>query len=58
VHMLLCSYPQKIWADVLLELRALHLEPTSPERIATNIQAPQALESLLNELRAQLLAAS
>ncbi|MCU0537705.1 MAG: hypothetical protein MUD14_27785 [Hydrococcus sp. Prado102] len=50
VHMILASYPQKTWDDILPDLKALNLEPSSLEVIASNIQSPEPLDDLLNRL--------
>ncbi|KAM3115637.1 YcjF family protein [Phormidesmis sp. 146-33] len=50
VHMILASYPQKTWDSVLPELKTLQLEPHSLEAIATNIQSPEPLDKLLQQL--------
>ncbi|KAM3096802.1 YcjF family protein [Phormidesmis sp. 146-12] len=50
VHMILASYPQKTWDSVLPELKTLKLEPHSLEAIATNIQSPEPLDKLLQQL--------
>ena len=48
--MLLASHPKKSWSEILPELLALNLSPTSLEVIATNIKSPQPLDTLLNQL--------
>lgn len=50
VHMILASYPQKTWDDILPDIKALNLEPSSLEVIASNIQSPEPLDDLLNRL--------
>jgi uncharacterized protein (DUF697 family) len=50
VHMILASYPAKTWDSVLPELKTLQLEPQSLEAIAANIQSPEPLEKLLEQL--------
>ncbi len=50
VHMILASYPEKTWEEILPELQALNLSSNSLETIAQNIKSPQSLESLLNQL--------
>jgi hypothetical protein len=50
VHMILASHPEKTWTEILPELKALNLNPTSLDAIAKNIKSPQPLETLLNQL--------
>jgi uncharacterized protein (DUF697 family) len=50
VHMILASHPEKSWEEILPNLKALNLSPTSLEVIAANIKSPQPLETLLNRL--------
>jgi uncharacterized protein (DUF697 family) len=50
VHMILASYPQKTWDDILPDIEALNLEPSSLEVIESNIQSPEPLDDLLNRL--------
>lgn len=50
VHMILASYPEKTWEDILPELRALKLEPESLKAIVDHSKAPQPLGALLNQL--------
>lgn len=50
VHMILASYPEKTWEDILPELRTLQLEPASLESIATHLQSPEPLGALLEQL--------
>ncbi|MDF2387465.1 hypothetical protein JMG10_38820 [Nostoc ellipsosporum NOK] len=50
VHMILASHPEKTWEEILPELQAINLSPTSLDVIAQNIQSPQPLETLLNQL--------
>ena len=50
VHMILASYPDRTWEEILLNLQALNLSPQSLEAIAQNIKSPQPLELLLNKL--------
>lgn len=50
VHMILASYPQKNWEDIMPELEALQVAPASRDAIAANLQSPQPLEVLLNQL--------
>lgn len=49
-HMILVSYPSKTWADVLPELKRLQIAPQSLEVIAKNLQSPEPLDVLLNQL--------
>ncbi|OCR01712.1 hypothetical protein BCD67_13915 [Oscillatoriales cyanobacterium USR001] len=50
VHQILASYPDKSWLDILPELQLLNLAPVTLEAIAANIQAPVALDVLLEQL--------
>ncbi|MEA5604974.1 EcsC family protein [Nostoc sp. UHCC 0252] len=50
VHMILASHPEKTWTEILPELKALNLNPTSLDAIAKNIKSPQPLDRLLNQL--------
>ncbi|MCW5317358.1 EcsC family protein [Nostoc sp. KVJ3] len=50
VHMILASHPDKTLEEILPELQALKLSPTSLEAIAQNIKSPKSLDILLNRL--------
>ncbi|BAZ70217.1 MAG: EcsC family protein [Pelatocladus maniniholoensis HA4357-MV3] len=50
VHMILARHPDKTWEEILPELQALNLSPSSLEAIAQNIKSPQPFEELLNQL--------
>ncbi|WP_143467798.1 EcsC family protein [Leptolyngbya ohadii] len=50
VHMILASYPDKTWDDILPELQRLQIEANSLQTIAANIRSPQPLDPLLNQL--------
>lgn len=50
VHMIVATYPDKNWDDILPDLQALQLNSHSLEAIAANIQSPQPLEALLEQL--------
>ncbi|HAX77498.1 MAG TPA: hypothetical protein DCY88_17105 [Cyanobacteria bacterium UBA11372] len=50
VHMILASYPNKNWEDILPELQALQINPDSLNRIAANIKSPEPLDKLLEQL--------
>ncbi|MCP6759150.1 MAG: EcsC family protein [Fischerella sp. CENA71] len=50
VHMILARHPDKTWEEILPELQALNLSPTSLEAIGKNIKSPQPLQELLNQL--------
>jgi uncharacterized protein (DUF697 family) len=50
VHMILASYPNKNWEDILPELKALQLNADSLKRIAANIKSPKPLDTLLEQL--------
>jgi len=50
VHMILASHPEKTWSEILPELQAVKLSPTSLSAIAQNIKSPKSLDILLNQL--------
>lgn len=50
VQMILASHPEKTWKEILPELQALKLSPTSLDVIAQNIKSPKSLDILLNQL--------
>ncbi|XZN89859.1 MAG: hypothetical protein ACM65M_19670 [Microcoleus sp.] len=50
VHMILASYPNKNWEDILPELKVLQLNAHSLNTIATNIKSPQPLDALLEQI--------
>jgi uncharacterized protein (DUF697 family) len=49
-HMIVASFPDKTWADILPELKALILEPNSLQTIETNLKAPLPLSELVENL--------
>lgn len=49
-HMILASYPDKTWETILPDLQSLELQPNSLEAIAENLQTPQPLGALLDQL--------
>jgi uncharacterized protein (DUF697 family) len=49
-HMILISYPEKTWEDILPELKRLQLSQGSLEAIAGHLQSPQPLGALLDQL--------
>jgi uncharacterized protein (DUF697 family) len=49
-HMILASHPEKSWDDILPNLQSLNFAPASLEAIAKNIQSPQPLGALLDQL--------
>ncbi len=49
-HMLLASYPEKAWEDILPNLQSLELPENSLKTIADNLKAPQPLGALLDQL--------
>ncbi|MBD2036938.1 hypothetical protein H6F76_18175 [Leptolyngbya sp. FACHB-321] len=49
-HMMLASYPEKAWEDILPNLQSLGLHPNSLQAIANHLQAPQPLGALLDQL--------
>lgn len=50
VHMILASYPDKKWEDILPELQALQFDSDSLETISQNLKAPQPIGALLQQL--------
>jgi uncharacterized protein (DUF697 family) len=50
VHMIVASHPEKTWEQILPDLQAANLSPTSLEAIKQNIKSPQPLDQLLNQL--------
>lgn len=50
VHMILASHPEKTWSEIQPELQQLRLSPSSLEAISRNIQSPQPLDVLLEQL--------
>lgn len=50
VHVILASHPEKSWEEILPDLPALNLSPTSLEALKSNIKSPQPLDTLLNQL--------
>ncbi|MEA5621572.1 EcsC family protein [Nostoc sp. UHCC 0251] len=50
VHMILAAHPEKTWEEILPELQAVKLSPTSLDAIAQNIKSPKSLDVLLNQL--------
>ncbi|MEH2306250.1 EcsC family protein [Nostoc sp.] len=50
VHMILASHPDKTLEEILPELQAVKLSPTSLDAIAQNIKSPKSLDILLNLL--------
>ncbi len=50
VHIILASYPEKTSEDILRELEALKIAPESRDVIAANLQSPEPLEALLEQL--------
>ncbi|HEY9626342.1 MAG TPA: EcsC family protein [Coleofasciculaceae cyanobacterium] len=49
-HMILASYPDKTWTDILPNLQSLGLHPSSLKAIADNLKSPQPLGALLQQL--------
>jgi uncharacterized protein (DUF697 family) len=49
-HMILASHPEKSWDDILPNLQSLNFTPASLAAIAKNIQSPQPLGALLDQL--------
>ncbi|MGQ4645992.1 hypothetical protein [Lyngbya aestuarii] len=54
VQMILTSCPEKSWSDIVPELQQLALPSSSVDRIAANLQSPQPLEALLEQLHPDL----
>ena len=50
VHMILASHSEKSWEEIQPQLKALNLSPVSQDAIAKNINSPQPLDTLLNQL--------
>ncbi|MBD2360203.1 hypothetical protein H6G36_03145 [Anabaena minutissima FACHB-250] len=50
VRMILASHPEKTWQEILPQLQAANLSPTSISAIEKNIKSPQPLDQLLNQL--------
>jgi uncharacterized protein (DUF697 family) len=50
VHAIVATYPDKNWEDILPDLQALQLDSHSLDAIAANIESPQPLEALLDQL--------
>lgn len=49
-HMIVASYPEKHWKDIVPELKALHLDSSSLTTIEANLQSPKPLDVLLKQL--------
>lgn len=49
-HMLLASYPNKAWEDILPSLQSVGLHPNSLEAISRHLASPQPLGALLDQL--------
>lgn len=49
-HMLLASYPNKAWEDILPSLQSVGLHPNSLEAISKHLASPQPLGALLDQL--------
>ncbi|MGL4619390.1 MAG: hypothetical protein ACRCZS_10115, partial [Chroococcidiopsis sp.] len=50
VHMILASHPEKTRSEILQELKQLNFSPSSIEAIAKNLDSPQPLDTLLEQL--------
>lgn len=50
VHTLRASYPEKSWEELLPQLQAINLSPTSLKIIAEDFKSPLPLSTLLNQL--------
>ncbi|MBW4515815.1 MAG: hypothetical protein KME11_11370 [Timaviella obliquedivisa GSE-PSE-MK23-08B] len=49
-HMILASYPNKTWENILPELKTIQFEPNSLKNIQANLRSPQPLDTLLQQL--------
>jgi len=49
-HMILVSHPNQSWENILPELKTMQLEPNSLKTIEANLQTPQPLGALLQQL--------
>jgi uncharacterized protein (DUF697 family) len=49
-HMIVAGHPDKTWETILPELEVMQLEPNSLKTIEANLQQPQPLETLLQQL--------
>lgn len=49
-HMIVASYPDRAWSDIVPELAQLDLKPESLKAIASHIQQPQPLDTLIANL--------
>lgn len=49
-HMVLASYPEQTWENILPTLESLNIDPNSLETIATHLHSPQPLGALLQQL--------
>ncbi|MCY7274326.1 MAG: hypothetical protein LH702_11435, partial [Phormidesmis sp. CAN_BIN44] len=49
-HMVLASYSNKTWENILPELKTLQLDPNSLKTIETNLRTPQPLDQVLQQL--------
>ncbi|MBL1178540.1 MAG: hypothetical protein FWK01_26150 [Pantanalinema sp. GBBB05] len=50
VHMIVASYPNQDWEQILPNLAALQLSPASLEAIAANLKSPKPLPEFLDQL--------
>lgn len=49
-HMIIASYPEKAWSDIVPELTQLNFTPESLEAIASHIKQPQPIDTLIAKL--------
>lgn len=49
-HMILASYPEKSWSDIVPELQKAQINPDAVNAIATHLETPIPLDSLLEQL--------
>ncbi len=50
VHLILAGNPDKTWEQILPELQTLNFSPASLDAIASNLQSPPPLETLLEQI--------
>ena len=50
VHLILAGNPDKTWEEILPDLQTLNLSPASLDAIASHLQSPPPLETLLEQI--------
>lgn len=50
VHLILASFPDKAWDDILPELETLQLDPGTLSTIAVELKSPEPLDPLIHQL--------